>query len=252
MIAERMTAHANTLHVAVERVPPVLRSILGSLRFHAHNIANHLRFVNSHVTFLEMSKNEHVSGFVRVLPPRYKIDGQRRALEQAGVSRIYIEGTKGNATLNDVIRNLRPGDVVAVVHTFLLADPRMKRKLGGARADLWTKVDAIENPGASIWEVSSGLRSSDRKQREVMMREAIEALARGRHKTSNSDKRGRPPWEPTKDEYNGAKAIWDSRHVKGVKRAVAAIKKKISPKWSQSRLYDEFGPRNSENREVED
>ncbi len=163
-------------------------------------------------------------------------------MDENGVTLLYVEGgRKAVGTRDDLTRSLRGGDVVAVVHAFLLAQPLRK----GMREDFWAAVDAIESRGASIRELYSGLRSTDARQRDMMLRAAIEALARGRHKRGPHDKRGRPAWVPTPDELAKAKAIWESRKHARWSDALIALKK-LDKRWSQARAYRVLGKRNED------
>lgn len=164
-------------------------------------------------------------------------------MADAGVTNVYEQGTKRSiAVRSDLERSLRSGDVVAVLHVFLLADPA---KRGHARADLWKAVDAIESRGGCIWELYTGLRSDDKRQRDTMLRAAVEALARGRHKRSESDKRGRPPVTFTEVETLRAKAEWHSPKHKKWEDAVAALKR-LDKRWTATRAYRLFGKREAD------
>lgn len=147
-----------------------------------------------------------VIGYIRVLPPRYVRKGQADDMAAHGVEKIVTEGKGGNGSREDLVRMVQQGTVVAIRHLFLLARPK------GGRRDLWKAIDAIEARGGTLWEIYTGLRSDDRKQRDEMMRDAVEALAKGRHKRSAADKRGRPAKDFTSDEYKAAELAW--RNVK--------------------------------------
>lgn len=183
-----------------------------------------------------------VRGFVREIRPRYSATGQRKAMADAGVTNVYEQGTKRSIAVRaDLERSLRSGDVVAVLHAFLLAD---QSKRGQARADLWKAVDAIESRGASIWELYTGLRSTDKRQRDMMLRAAVEALARGRHKRSENDKRGRPAWEPSETEKLKAEVIW--RNPKYTWAQAVTEMRKLDKRWSGPRAYRLFKKRNED------
>lgn len=184
-----------------------------------------------------------VRGYIREIKPRYSAKGQRQALADAGVSIVYEQGTKrANAVRADLEKSLREGDVVAVLHAFLLADQSVR---GKSRDDFWRAVDAIESRGATIWELYTGLKSAEPRERDMMFRASIEALARGRHKRNEHDKRGRPGWKPTPEELAQAKAIWESRRHKTWKDALAALQK-LDKRWSQARAYRVFKGRNDD------
>ena len=153
-----------------------------------------------------------VIGFIRVILPRYPESGQRKAMTTHNIEAVIQEGgKKPTGTRADLLRMHAPRRVIAIQHLFLLADPKAKRKRGGTRTDLWKAIDAWEADGGIFWELSTGLRSDDARERDEMTREAVEALARGRHKTDRGDKRGRPKKEFSDDEKAKGKAVWESR-----------------------------------------
>lgn len=146
-------------------------------------------------------------------------------------------------TLDDVVKLTRAETVWAILHLHLLADPKNKRKRGGMRTDLWKAIDAIEKRGGVIWEIYSGLRTDTKQGRDQMTRAAVETLARGRHKTERSDKRGRPPKNFTDVEWAQAKSAWDSRKLK----RWVDVKAKLPNGMTLKRAWQKFGPRNTEN-----
>jgi hypothetical protein len=159
-----------------------------------HDLASLLTVCNSSCTIFTMND---VIGYIRVLLPRYARAGQEEAMQRNGVEKYLVEGgkkPKPTGTRHDVTRMMCEGRVLAIQHLFLLADPKTRSSM---RRDLWKAIDEIEKRKGTIWELYTGLRSDDAKQRDLMMRNAVEALARGRHKRSDSDKRGRPKKEFT-------------------------------------------------------
>jgi len=185
-----------------------------------------------------------VRGYIRVILPRYPEAGQRKVLETKGVSGILVEdGRKSVHTRDDLIRIVRKGTVVAIQHLFLLADPKEKRKRGGTRADLWKAIDAIEAKGGYVWELSTGLHSGRPRERDQMTRAAVEALARGRHKTTRSDKRGRPSAAFDEKQMADARLIWAD-----VKRYPTwdAARKAMPKNFTPARAYKLWGARTSE------
>lgn len=159
-----------------------------------------------------------VIGYIRVILPRYTEAGQRKAMDANSIERVLTEGAKVArryaGTRAELIRMVRTGTTIAVHHLHLLADPGAKRKRGGTRADLWKAVDEVEKRGGAIWELYTGLRTDTREGRDAMTRAAVETLARGRHKTSKADKRGRPKKEFPAADLAKAKALWESRRLK--------------------------------------
>jgi len=186
--------------------------------------------------------SEHIIGFIRVLPPRYTEAGQRQAMADHSIARVLQEGGKQpRGDLETLLRMLRPGErtVVAVLHALLLANPRDKRKKGGTRKAFWTAFDAIEAKGGIVWELYTGLRTDSREGRDKMTRAAIDALARGRHKTSQSDRRGRPPKTFTDAQWEKAEAAWNSRKL----TTWADVQEKLPKGMTVRDCWNRFGRR---------
>lgn len=198
-----------------------------------------MTFVKNSLTISTMSD---VIGYIRVILPRYAKKGQADAMELHNVETVITEGKKGNGTRDDLLRMVRRGTTVAVQHLFLLADPKAGRKPHGLRGDLWVALDAVEQRGGALWELYSGLRSDTKQGRDEMMRAAVEALARGRHKRSAADKRGRPAQEFTDRETNMAKAAWHNRKLK----TWADVRAGLPTGFTINRAYRMWGARNSD------
>ena len=181
-----------------------------------------------------------VIGYIRVILPRYALAGQKEAMERHGIEKYLVEGgrkPKPTGTRQDVTRMMTEGRTLAIQHLFLLADPAKRANM---RRDLWRAIDEVEKRKGVIWELYTGLRSDDRKQRDEMMRNAVEALARGRHKRSAADKRGRPKKDFTPLQIEKAQQIWQSRRLK----TWAAVKEQLPPGFTLARAYKLWGPRN--------
>lgn len=183
-----------------------------------------------------------VLGYIRVILPRYAEAGQRKAMDAHSIRHIIEGGKRHTGTREALLRMVRPGTTVAVLHLHLLADPKTKRKRGGMRADLWRVIDEVEKRGGSFWELYTDLRSDNREGRDRMTREAVETLARGRHKTRASDKRGRPKKEFTEAQWAKGKAAWDSRKLK----RWVDVQEKLPEGMTCKDLWQKYGPRNSE------
>jgi hypothetical protein len=188
-------------------------------------------------------------GFVRVFMPRYAARGQYEAMVLHGVAKAIQAGTVRSdqqvaglrvveGTRDDLLTVARKGTVVAVLHAHLLVEPSKH----GKRQDFWNVLDAIEAKGGVLWELYTGLRTNKREQRDTLTRNAIEALARGRHKTRKSDKRGRPPKEFTPAEWEQASKAWESRRLKYWRD----VKAKLPKGMTLRRAWEKFGPRNLE------
>lgn len=184
-----------------------------------------------------MALRKSLRGYIRPLP-RLTEAGQRAKLTAAGCGSIYVEAPQ--ETLADLIASLRKGDTVCVVHLHVLAAPRRTTK-DKPRDALWDAVIAIEAKGASILEVETGRATSNKFDRDGMIRDAIEHLtsagraAAGRRNGKKS--KGRPPRDVS-GEIDAARVAWfDLRH------AVNEDAQAAGPKgWSLSRYYKTFGP----------
>ena len=162
-------------------------------------------------------------GFIRGGIPRYPPEGQLKAMNAHSIPHVIQQGGK---TLKDVPHVMRAhrvefvrmswrGRLLAVQYLFLLADPKAQGKKGGKRKDLWDTIRAIEAKDAILWELSTGRRTDDLKQRDTMIEDAIEALAKGRHKTGPHDRRqGRPKKEFPAEVFAHNQPIWENRHLK--------------------------------------
>lgn len=193
--------------------------------------------------------SQDVIGFVRVFMPRYAARGQYEAMVLHGVAKAIQAGTVRSdqqvdglkvveGTRDDLLTVARKGTVVAVLHAHLLVEPGKH----GKRQDFWSVLDALEAKGAVLWELYTGLRTNKREQRDTLTRNAVEALARGRHKVRMSDKRGRPPKKFSDTEWEQTKSAWESRRLKTWK----AVKTKLPKGMTLRRAWEKFGPRNLE------
>lgn len=184
-----------------------------------------------------------VIGYIRVILPRYTDAGQRKAMDAHSLDRVLTEGGKrSHGNIADLLRMVRPDTTVAIQHAFLLADPKTRRKRGGTRASFWKAFDAIEQRGGVIWELYTGLKSDTREGRDAMTRAAVETLARGRHKTRASDKRGRPKKTFPAADLTKAKALWESRKLK----TWADVEAKLPDGMTPRDCWNLWGSRNSD------
>jgi hypothetical protein len=188
-------------------------------------------------------------GFVRVFMPRYAARGQYEAMVAHGIAKAIQVGTVRSdqqvpglrvveGTRDNLLTVARKGTVIAVMHAHLLVEPSKH----GKRQDFWNVLDALEAKGAVLWELYTGLRTNKREQRDQLTRNAIEALARGRHKVRKGDKRGRPPTEFSEAEWAQTKHAWESRRLK----TWEAVRTKLPKGMTLRRAWEKFGPRNLE------
>lgn len=154
-------------------------------------------------------------------------------MAENGVTIVYDEVSNQHETREAWMRSLRAGDVGAVVWLCLLADD-----IGNVtvkRNDLKDVLSEIELRGASVWELGSGLRSSDPKQRDQMISVAWDGLAKGRVP------RDKPPGRP-KRVYSEAEleiiwAEWHSKKHEVNKDAAIAASQKLGKKISANAMW---------------
>lgn len=160
-----------------------------------------------------------IVGFVRK-HPRFSERAQRDAMLRHGIAKIYTD-------LDLCIRQRRKGhgDVVAVARAMLLADPRERRKNGGMRQAMWAALDRIEETGSTVWEVETDRRTSDPRQRDMIIRDNENTLARSRPTA-------RPPGRPAAKWSDEARAVmwrhWPSLAYDTDSEALAAINKALA------------------------
>lgn len=151
-----------------------------------------------------MATKTHIVGYRRK-HARHSLPSQTVALEAAGVIKIHDD-----LDLCIRQRRRRHGDVVAVTRLMLLADPSRRYQAGGMRQALYKAIDAIEAAGATILELETGRSTSDPRQRDQMIRDAIDDLARTRKGTRRP---GRPRRVWTDEQRTIMEIHWrDLRH----------------------------------------
>lgn len=163
-----------------------------------------------------LSTGPHIRGIIRNTIPRYSLEGQRQAMEQNGVTVVYEDDGKKPYSREAWIKSLRSGDVATVAWLGILVD-----RIGSTKArhrDLQSVMEEIEERGATIWELATGRRSSDKKERDAMVFDALEGLSRGRFDKGTS-RLGRPPRFRSPEEKA---IIWEEWHEKRHKNNAAA------------------------------
>lgn len=178
----------------------------------------------------EMVDNTNIVGFIRK-NDRRTLDVQKASMERAKISRVYED-------LSLCIRQRRHGrgDVVAVHRAMVLADPKDKRKLGGLRASFRAHLDRLEDAGAVVLELDTGLSTANPRDRDTMIRAAEDELGRVRRYS----KTGRPARVWGKDELAVMRLHWFSREHATNKDAVAAMVKD-GVRVSASQVYKALG-----------
>lgn len=123
----------------------------------------------------------YVVAFVRPWGGRYPREAQEAAAKAQGIRKVYDD--------RDLLikHQRKKDDVVAVLWLHLLADPRKKQR----RRDMMAALHAIEEKGASVFELGSGRSTRNPRERDLMIIDASEALGLGRVPGRNT-KPGRP------------------------------------------------------------
>ena len=147
---------------------------------------------------------------------RVTAKGQRARLEADGCRAILDIGKGGKAKREDAERMTRPGTVVKLVHTFLLADPNALRKAGGRRKDLLDAMAKLEKRGGTIKDVDSGLTTANMDHRYALIALATEQLARDGKglRSAMNGRLGRPIKNFPPEVWARAQMIWESRKLK--------------------------------------
>ena len=134
-----------------------------------------------------------------------------------------------------------PGRVFRVVHLFLLVEPARHTRV--MRSRLQTLIgELVDNRGAVIEEVDSGLTTAKAGQRRAMMALANEMIARSCRgaaaAANNRSRRGRPLVEFSREQHKSAKAIWrdtvEHPRWQDAAKALAIIK---SPRGDRFTVY---------------
>jgi hypothetical protein len=168
-----------------------------------------------------MSENDHI-GVVRT--HRWlSAEAQRKRLKEDGVRTIVeLDGKKDAATRDELAKLTRETTLIKIVHAFLLADPKQRRKRGGMKADLvayWKRLTVAppKGRGGTIKDVDLGLTSENPAHERAILAAANEMLARdgkGLKSLANSKKntKGRAPAEFPPGTREKVEPIWfDSR-----------------------------------------
>lgn len=153
-------------------------------------------------------------------------------MTRAQITRVYDD-------LDLCIRQCRRGhgDVIAVHRAMLLADPRDRRKLGGLRAAFRATLDKLEDAGAVLLELDTGLTTANRRERDQIVRAAEDELGRVRRYSRT----GRPVRVWGINELAVMRLHWFSREHETNDAAVAAMVRD-GVRVSASQAYKALGP----------
>jgi hypothetical protein len=133
------------------------------------------------------------------------------------------------------------GDVVAVTDLWVLADPKQRSMKGGVRNSMMKRVAALRAIGASVWELTTGLSSSDPVQYDAMLAAALDALANSRQHARGKYGRRKADW--TREHRLIAQMHWRD-HVthSNDDKALAAMRADGVPSANRKRVAAELGP----------
>ena len=159
---------------------------------------------------------------------------------------VYEAGSKdhGAKARKELIKSIRRGDVVEVCEIYLLAlDTGRSDK---QRRDMLATVDAIEDRGGIVVELSTGFRSNVRREWAKMQAEAFYRLAlggKGRRSAANGRRsKGRPPkFDLTPEQDRAAKAAWFDGRLKNDDQRCAKIQKVTGLKLKRGYLRTRYG-----------
>ena len=129
---------------------------------------------------------------------------------------IFVSLGGGKAklvTLDELAKLTRPGDVIELVHVFLLADPRKKNVKGGMKASLKAAIALlVDMREGIISDVDAGLTTEKAGHRKAMMALAEDQIGRSnkglRSALNGAKSKGRPVAKFTAEQMKDAKAIW--------------------------------------------
>lgn len=155
--------------------------------------------------------------------PKSPEDAQERALVAFGIEPgdIVVNGRErkgySRETWASLFLKARPGDTIAVTKLRAIYAPRGKET---PRKTLFRAIHEIEDHGCRIVEISTGMLSSNARDRDKMIATCLDELARSR---AGGDA-GRPKRELTKDEHALGRKHWFDLEHKTNAAAVAAAR----------------------------
>lgn len=162
---------------------------------------------------------------VIVPTPRVAERIQRKHLIPDGCRAVRV--CTGKTWCQQLLRVIRAGTLVKVFRLHLLADRSKARLKGGLIADLIRVIDQIEERGAHIKEVETGLLTSRSRDKNAMLERAAITFRLG-SKEPTGRVGGRRKLAETYDERQREiiAAEWHSRKHKTNAAAVAAMAKR--------------------------
>ena len=166
-----------------------------------------------------MATKLDIRSYLNPMKPSWGEAGQREKL----TGEIYTTEQR-----EALLRSLRPGSIVEVVETFLLA--KTTGRSDARKRDLLEVVDRIEESGALIKELSTGMMSNSTKHWRQMQARAfalIVSSARGKNSATNGRySKGRPRKEYLPEQQAFISQIWFSRKYKTVVERMSVLASK--------------------------
>lgn len=162
---------------------------------------------------------------------RSAASGQEKALREAGVAAIYVEG-KNEQTFDAAFRSLRPGDGLTVVR---LSD------LANDRRELRRRIKAIHDRGCYVHEQATGRDSREPDKLSEMIFEATDILAQVKKGHDPKKARefgsrgGRPRMDRGITDADAEKHWFDMRHATNTDAL------KHMGEWTESAAWRKFG-----------
>lgn len=169
-----------------------------------------------------MLKSTLTIGWVKQFP-RVAADKQLAALLAYGVdpSRIIMDGRKDTRrereTWDTLGAMMRAGDTLAVSRLRVIYGPKGKET---PRRALFRAIHQVEDAGCKIVEIATGRRSWNARERDMMIRDALDDIARSRR----GEDGGRPRLEWSAEEKRIVKVHWHSHQHPTNAAAFKAIK----------------------------
>lgn len=148
---------------------------------------------------------------------RYPASAQRDALSACGCGTWFDLAERGERAR--FVGSIRRGDTIHVRHLHLLAEPK-RRTDDVPRLTLWAILFEIEDRGAVIREISTGRSTASKRERDMMIRDALEVLTKGaranaaRQARENGKLGGRKrKWQ--REKVEAAAAVWFDDKLSG-------------------------------------
>lgn len=168
---------------------------------------------------------------------------QKRRLEVEGCrSVIDIGGDhRGGYDLDDLLKLACDDRTFVLVHAFLLADPRMRRKRGGMKAHLAAVVDEITKRGATVKDMETGLTTATKEHRKAILAVAFNHISRSNRGLQSALNGTRSPGRPKVwTDPAVRKVLWDEWHSSEHKTnadAIAAAAAKLNRNVYMGTMY---------------